>query len=244
MERKSETENSILLPLVNTQSGNFPHSQHSRPGLSLPSGPGFASFGQLTDVRVAERLLRMRRGAAAGFRRVLRPPRQQQRQGQQATSDRPGHHGKANALDFSEKGGKRGPSKIVLSVGTCQRCREGEMELIPAGALGQGAAFIGARWLLPRALVRGTHPLISLFILCNNSLTALKQVPQNAQLLQSCQPDLGPTSAALRVILAAEPGNPVKVRRRSGVAAPPHNCAGWTMNLSPTGHRGTTSIIN
>lgn len=33
----------------------------------------------------------MRRGAAAGFRRLLRPPHEQQRQREEATFDRPRH---------------------------------------------------------------------------------------------------------------------------------------------------------
>lgn len=78
---------------------------------------------------------------------------------------------------------------------TCQRCREAEMEIIPAGALELGAAFIPPRfWLLPLSVVAGTHPRMSLIILCNDSLTALKQIPQNPQLPQSCQPDLCLTS--------------------------------------------------
>lgn len=85
------------------------------------------------------------------------------------------------------------------------------MELIPAGALELGAAFIPAAGLLPLALVSGTHPLISPVILCNNSMTAMKQIPQKTQLPQRCQPDLRLTSVTPGVILAAEPENPVKV---------------------------------
>lgn len=47
----------------------------------------------------------MRRGAAAGFRRLLRPPHEQQRQREEATSDRPRHlpQTEKNSLDFAKK---------------------------------------------------------------------------------------------------------------------------------------------
>lgn len=47
----------------------------------------------------------MRRGAAAGFRRLLRPPHEQQRQREEATSDRPRHLPQTNksALDFAKE---------------------------------------------------------------------------------------------------------------------------------------------
>lgn len=46
------------------------------------------------------------------------------------------------------------------------------MEIIPAGALQLVAAFILPDWLLPLTVATGTHPLISLIILCNISMTA------------------------------------------------------------------------
>lgn len=46
------------------------------------------------------------------------------------------------------------------------------MEMIPAGAVQPGAAFILPVWLLPLSVATGTRPLISLIILCNNSMTA------------------------------------------------------------------------
>lgn len=49
------------------------------------------SVGQLTDVWAAKRLLRMRRGAAAGFRYFFHSPQKQDGQSDHTTIRRPRH---------------------------------------------------------------------------------------------------------------------------------------------------------
>ena len=76
------------------------HSKYLKTGAKLDSG--FAdslSESQLTDIGAAKRLLRMRRGAAAGFCHFFHSPKKQYGHSDKTAVHRPGH------LQLKQRGG-------------------------------------------------------------------------------------------------------------------------------------------